>query len=234
MLRNLGKMTEVGLLGCAVGRGAVRDRRGWATPRRCARRACTRSRCWSRSRRTPRVTASRGKLTWKPRQKIVDALDRRLLPVVRDAGADGRAHAARARRVGLDDGPGDRGHARASRRASAARRWRWSRRRSSRTTSIVAFTSGTYRRRTGASAAASRRSRSRRACAWTTWSRRRERPPVRRHGLRAADALGGRATRCRSTCSASTPTARPGRATSTRSRRCARTARRRASARSWW
>ena len=47
MLRNLGKMTEVGLLGCAVGRGGVRDRPAVDAPRRCARRACTRSRCWS-------------------------------------------------------------------------------------------------------------------------------------------------------------------------------------------
>ena len=76
MLRNLGKMTEVGLLGALSEAERVRGRPAVATPRRCARRACTRSRCSSRCKTYAQGHGDKGKLTWKPRQKIVDALDR--------------------------------------------------------------------------------------------------------------------------------------------------------------
>ena len=48
MLRNLGKMTEVGLLGALSDAERFVVVAAVATPRRCGRRGCTRSRCWSR------------------------------------------------------------------------------------------------------------------------------------------------------------------------------------------
>ena len=48
MVRNLGKMTEVGLLGAMSDAEQFVVSRLSNAPRRCARRACTRSRCWSR------------------------------------------------------------------------------------------------------------------------------------------------------------------------------------------
>ena len=116
--------------GTARGRSALGDARAAAPRARAPARGAGRAADLRAGSRRARQ-AARGSRS----AQIVDALDAAFYPAFGNVEPTGSAHAARARRVGLDDRRRRSPACRASRRASRRRRWRWSRRRPSRTTS---------------------------------------------------------------------------------------------------
>ena len=190
MLRNLGKMTEVGLLGWLSDAEAfVIDRLSRAEALRTARvhplALLVALKTYAQGH------GDKGKLTWKPRQKIVDALDaafylsfktltptgaRTLLaldvsgsmtsPII--AGMPGITPRVGSAAMALVTAAVEPNH------------------------EIVAFTSGSYKSRWAGHGSGHRAGRDLAAHAPRRRHQEDGRPAVRRHGLRAADAVGGR------------------------------------------
>ena len=111
MLRNLGKMTEVGLLGAfSDAERLVVSRLERADALRAARvhplQILVALNTYAQGH------GEKGKLTWKPRRKVVDALDGAFYLAFQAIEPDARPHPAGARRLGLDGRRPDRRHAR--------------------------------------------------------------------------------------------------------------------------
>ena len=125
MVRNLAKMTRVGLLGPGSA-GPRASWRGWAT-RPSARRGCTRSpSCCAADLRGGR--GARAAASWTPVAQVVDALDAAFYTAFANVEPAGKRlllalDVSGSMRAGSVAGPWD------SLRATPPRRWPWSRRR---------------------------------------------------------------------------------------------------------
>ena len=206
LIRNLATMTRVGVLAPGSDGTATRRSRSSATRTASAARGCTRSRCWRRSGRTRRAAVPAAAATWTP---VAARSSTRWTPrsTRRSATSSRRASGCCWRSTCRARWRAARSPAsRASPRVTPRRRWRSSRRRRSRTYEIVGFYAGRGGSEDGGRAGAPRLRDGLTPLAISPRQRLDDavkavsRPAVRRHRLRAADAVragrsSGRSTR---------------------------------------